>query len=329
MRSPLGAALLLVAIVCGVYGPTLGYAFVYEDWNDPIRFLQPPTWVTMTDDLPHRLVTRWTFGVSSLISPMEPWGYHLVSVAFHALNTVLLFVLARWVFGGLWAPWACAAFFAVHPLQVETVAYVSARADLVMTTGVLLALLASERERWGWMLAASVLAFGAKESGIVAAPLAFLWACVRWKDIPLWLATVIIGGGALAAIAIAFHYGIAGFDLSYTALETAKVWRTLGQVFVPIGFSIDHDTRAWSGLVTGFALVSMIVAGFLALTSSRPWAFGVLFVLVALAPRLLLPLTEGLHEHHFAVPMIGIALAVVGTAQKGLRDGFSETLPQA
>lgn len=323
MRQTLGTALLLIALVCGLYGPALGYGFAYEDLNDPVRFLEPPSWVTMTDDWQHRIVTRWTFGVSSLISPVEPFGYHLVSILFHALNTVLLLLLARLVFGGVWWPFVGAAFFAVHPLQTEAVAYISARADLVMTTGVLLALLAAERERWGWMLVAAAATFFAKESGLVAAPLALLWACMRWKPVPLWLGALVMGGGLLGAIVLVGHYGVAGFDLVYTAQETAKVWRLLGAVLLPVGLSIDHAPipQVWAFV----GLVAMTWAACWAAWSSRPWAFGLLFVLIALAPRLLIPLVEGLHEHHFYLPMVAVAIAIVGTLQKGLDDGFSET----
>ena len=322
MRASL-VAVLLALIVMALYWPTLWYEFSYEDLNDPVRFLEPPSWVTMTDDWQHRIVTRWTFGVSSLISPVEPFGYHLVSILFHALNTVLLLLLARLVFGGVWWPFVGAAFFAVHPLQTEAVAYISARADLVMTTCVLLALIAAERERWGWMLVASAVACFAKESGLVAAPVALLWACARWKPVPLWLGALVIGGGGLGAIVVVGHYGVAGFDLAYTARETAKVWQMLGAVALPVGLSIDHAPMPMVWAYVG--LVAMVWAGCWACVSSRPWAFGLLFVLIALAPRLLIPLVEGLHEHHFYGPMAGIAIAIVGTLQKGLDDGFSET----
>lgn len=325
MRIPYGQALLLIALVCVLYASTLSYGFVYEDLNDTGVFLAPPTWGALVNDLPHRLVTRWTFALSGLISPVEPWGYHLISILFHALNTVLLFALARMVWEGAWLPFVCALLFAVHPLQVESVAYISARADLVMTACVLCALIASERERWGWMLVWSVMAISAKESGIVAAPLALLWACVRWKPVPIWLMSVVGGGAFLGAGVLAWHYGLSGLSLSYTALENAKLWHLLSRVVVPVGLSIDHDYAWWTQGYQWIALAVTGLVGFYALLSTRPWSFGVLFVLVALAPRLLFPLVEGLHEHHMYLPMIGVVFALIGSTQRGQTDGFSET----
>lgn len=311
------SALLLVVV--GLYWPTLGYSWVFEDLNDVERFLAPPTWAGMFHR-PNRILTTWTFGLSGLLSPMEPWGYHLVSVALHALNTVLLFAFCR-MFWAVWPAFVCAALFAVHPIQTESVAYVSARADLVMTTFVLLALMAAERQRWSLLLLACLCAIGAKESGIVAAPLALLWAFGRWKAVPVWLFLSLLIAGLCGASALFRFYHLSGVDLTYTAQETAKLWHLLGKVIVPIGLSIEHDYSQWPAawpMVTLIGTVGLLCA---ALVSSRRWSFGVLFVLIALAPRLLIPLVEGLHEHHLTLPMVGIVLAVVGTFQK---DSYGE-----
>lgn len=326
MRLTYGAALLLIAIVVGLYWPALGYGWAYEDLNDPTRFLATPTLAGMFDR-PNRIVTTWSFGLSWRISPVEPFGYHLISILIHALNTVLLFWLGRVIWAGVWLPFVCALVFAVHPLQTESVAYISARADLLMTTGVLLAVIAAERERWGWMLVACLFAVGAKESGIVAVPMALMWAIGR-RQVPVWLFVSALVLGLVGASAMFRFYDLSGFDLTYTAQETAKLWHLLGKVVIPIGLSIDHDYGQWPAAWPMVTLIGTVALGCLALTSPRQWSFGVLFVLVALSPRLLIPLVEGLHEHHLYLPLLGIALALVGSFAKG-SDGISETLPQA
>lgn len=311
MRPAYRAALLLIGIVVALYAPTLGYGFVYEDLNDIERFLAPPTWAGMFDR-PNRILTAWTFALSGLISPMEPFGYHLISILIHALNTVLLFALGRMIWAGVWFPFVCALLFAVHPLQTESVAYISARADLLMTTGVLLALMAAERERWGWMLAACLFAVLAKESGVVAVPLALMWAIGR-RNVPVWLFMSAILVAGIATSAMFTFYDLSGFSLPYTAQETAKLWHLMGKVLIPVGLSIDHDYSQWPAAWPMVTLVGTVALGCLALTSPRQWSFGVLFVLVALAPRLLIPLVEGLHEHHLYLPLIGVCLAGVGS----------------
>jgi Flp pilus assembly protein TadD len=62
---------------------------------------------------------------------LNPGPHHLVNLALHALNTVLLFLVLRRITGALWPSGFVAALFAVHPLHVESVAWVAERKDLL------------------------------------------------------------------------------------------------------------------------------------------------------------------------------------------------------
>lgn len=72
-------------------------------------------------------------------------AHHMVSVGFHALNAVLLFLLLRALTGSLWRSAAVAALFAWHPIQVESVAWVTERKNLLSTCFFFLTLLAYVR----------------------------------------------------------------------------------------------------------------------------------------------------------------------------------------
>ena len=94
-----------------------------------------------------------------------PFSYHLANVLLHGLNAVLVWTALRWlgVPGGWWA----AALFAVHPVEVESVAWITERKNVLsglFFLGALLAWLRGEgiggrRAPWGYPLAA--LAFAA------------------------------------------------------------------------------------------------------------------------------------------------------------------------
>jgi tetratricopeptide (TPR) repeat protein len=70
---------------------------------------------------------------------------HLISVGFHIANTLLLFVLLRRMTGALWRSALVAALFALHPLHVESVAWISERKDVLSAFFFLLTLWAYVR----------------------------------------------------------------------------------------------------------------------------------------------------------------------------------------
>ena len=75
----------------------------------------------------------------------NPAGHHLTNVLLHTANTVLLFLLLRRMTGSLWRSGFAAALFALHPLHVETVAWVSERKGLLSMLFWLLTLYAYTR----------------------------------------------------------------------------------------------------------------------------------------------------------------------------------------
>jgi Flp pilus assembly protein TadD len=103
---------------------TLRQAFVAP----PIVHWVPVAWVSHNLDF-----TIWG---------RDAGGHHLTSVALHAANAALLFLALAGLTGSLWPSATVAALFAVHPLRVESVAWISDRPDLLMGLFALLAVLA-------------------------------------------------------------------------------------------------------------------------------------------------------------------------------------------
>lgn len=62
---------------------------------------------------------------------LNPRGHHVVNVAFHAANSILLFILLSFMTGAVWRSALVAAFFAIHPLHVESVAWCAERKDVL------------------------------------------------------------------------------------------------------------------------------------------------------------------------------------------------------
>ena len=304
-------------LTAALYAPVFGYGFIYEDRNDVARSLAAPNWSqALTDAMerPARSLTGLSFAVNqTLFGAMNPLGFHLGSLVLHLVNGLLVYALALPVMGA-WAAVFALGVFLLHPMQVEAVAYVSARADLVSTTGVLLALLAASR---GWRVAAVLacaLAVAGKESAVVAWALVPLWAAWTRAPFPLkrWCAVGgVLGGIAYAAILRDITEFSIQPSMALAGEQLAVIFRLLALVAVPWGFTIDHDWASIAWFSPG-ALVGALGLTFWAVTEGwahRHWlALAWLWTLIALSPRLVVPLYEGLHEHHVYPVLFGWCL---------------------
>jgi protein O-mannosyl-transferase len=114
-------------VQAGLTWEGIGWAFASLD----IGLWHPLAWIS------HMLDCQW-FG-------LHPGRHHLTSVLWHAANTVLLLVVLRGMTGALWRSAVVAALFALHPLHVESVAWVAERKDVLSTFFVLLMLWAYHR----------------------------------------------------------------------------------------------------------------------------------------------------------------------------------------
>ena len=91
------------------------------------NYLHPLTWLS-------HILDCQLFG-------LKPWGHHLTSVLLHTANAVLVFLVFRRLTGATWRSLCLAALFGLHPLRVESVAWVAERKDVLSTFFGLLALL--------------------------------------------------------------------------------------------------------------------------------------------------------------------------------------------
>jgi protein O-mannosyl-transferase len=73
---------------------------------------------------------------------LNPWGHHLTNILLHGTNTALVFLLLCGLTGAVWRSLAVAALFGLHPLHVESVAWVAERKDVLSTFFELLCLMA-------------------------------------------------------------------------------------------------------------------------------------------------------------------------------------------
>lgn len=112
-------------------------------------------WMFTATVLGHYIPLTWmSFGLNYVLGGMNPWGYHLLNLFLHGANAVLCYLVARRLFAARiegasresWGLTAGAAFaalvFGVHPLRVESVAWITERRDVLCGFFFLLAVLA-------------------------------------------------------------------------------------------------------------------------------------------------------------------------------------------
>jgi tetratricopeptide (TPR) repeat protein len=155
MRSRLTSMLVclgLFALTAAAFAGVLGNDFV--NYDDHLYVTQNPQvqgglswdgvrWAFTTMHAANWHPLCWlSLQLDAQFYGLRPWGFHLTSLLLHGANAVLLFLTLRRMTGAIGRSAFVAAFFAVHPLHVESVAWVAERKDVLNTFFGLLALLA-------------------------------------------------------------------------------------------------------------------------------------------------------------------------------------------
>jgi Flp pilus assembly protein TadD len=301
----------LVAVV--LYARTFGFGWVYDDQLDVVRntYVQSFSYLTQIfsstvwagsgmETYLYRPLALVTYQLNYAISGLEPWSYHVVNVALHALATVLVLRLGR-----LWglSPVAAglgALIFAVHPVHVEVVAAVFGRKDLLAAVCVLWMLLSHRTAlaRGGWRLLLPVFAYAgamlSKEVGVIALVLV---AAQDWFLEPAGQRGALLQSRRLGLLYLSYL-----LTLSAYLIVRATVVGGLG---IPETFFVDNPlvTAPWSTRVlTALAVVGRGVAVLIApVTLSPDYSYNVI------------PLAESLLDGR-VLATIALLLASVGAA---------------
>lgn len=139
-------ALILLLLALGtlaLYWPVRTHDFIWLDDPDYVTenaFVKMGlSWESITWAFTHTFASNWhpltwmSHMLDWQLFGANPGGHHLMSVAFHAANTVLLVLFLNAATGAFWRPVIVAALFAWHPTHVESVAWVSERKDVLST----------------------------------------------------------------------------------------------------------------------------------------------------------------------------------------------------
>jgi tetratricopeptide (TPR) repeat protein len=306
-------ATLIVLLTLIAYIPAMRGGFIWDDdtliTNNPMikandglyRF-----WFT-TESMDYWPLTSTVWRQEWRLWGNRATGYHVVNVLLHAVNAVLVWIiLCRLKIPGAWLT---GLVFALHPVNVATVAWISEQKNtlsmLFYLTAILLYLRFDEEGGWRWYgfsLAAFLLALLSK-TAVVMLPVVVL-GCVWWRrgriraqdfrrSVPFFVLSLILG---LVTIWFQYHQAVqeqlvqSGGAFSRVAVVGWVPWFYLYKAFLPFQLSMIYpqwmvDASRWVSYLPG-----MLLAGVFTLfwwkrqTWGRPFLFGLGYFVVTLFP---------------------------------------------
>lgn len=348
-RLALLIAVLLVILTVAAYWPVLRCGFI-ESFDDNVYVTANPhisggvtadsakwafttfhtgnwhplTWISLALD-------RQAYGVA-------PKGYHLTNILLHVLNTLLVFFVLRRMTGATWKGGLVAALFAVHPLHVESVAWIAERKDVLSTflwlTTMYFYAVYAQRPRFS----ANLAVLGAFALGLMAKPMLVTlpvvlllmdyWPLDRWslRWRLLWekLPLIVMSAASCVTTVIAQRAGenvvnlhevplwprIANALTSYVAYVWKMLWPSRLSVFYerpPDGLPL------WQPIVAGI-LIAAITGAVIARGRSRKYLpVGWLWYLITLVPVIGLAQvgSQAMADRYTYVPLLGLFVMIV------------------
>lgn len=355
-----GVALLvvgsLIILVSAIYGQVRGHQFIDFDDSQYVsqnqHVLGGLTWSAITWAFTRAHAGYWipltwmSHMLDVQLFGRDAGAHLLVNAALHAVNSALLFLILRSMTGARWRSAAVAALFAVHPLHVESVAWISERKDTLSTFFFLLCILAYARyvlrnSRAAYWLSVIALALGLlAKPMLVTTPLVLLlldlWPFDRFRrlsysrllveKIPFALAAV----GAVVAALLTQHEAMASTKTIAPLIRLAHIPIAyvgyLGKTFWPARLSIIYPFPATVSVRVAIVcaiLIAAVTAAAIALRHSHPWLFvGWCWFIITLIPVIGIVQVglQSIADRFTYIPHIGLFIAIMWTAAELVPD---------
>lgn len=350
-RGLLGASLVVIVLL--LYAPVIHHGFL-QLWDDDAYVTDNPhvrSGLTLTN-------IRWAFTsfeqsnwhpvawlshmVDCQLFGLNPGPQHAVNLLLHAANVFLVFWLLQRATGAVWRSFFVAGLFAVHPLNVETVAWIAQRKSLLSVFFSMLTIAAygwyaqrTDWKRYALLVGAFALALMAKPMAVTL-PLHLLlfdfWPLRRWEQLPLlqrWarlttekLPLFALSAGSSVLTETAQNSGGSVMQLSLlpasARIENALISYVtyIGKILWPARLATYYPiqlTPHAGDAIASAAILIAITAAVVYLRKLPYLAVGWFFYLIAMVPVIGIVQVgfQGMADRYTYVPAIGLLIALV------------------
>ncbi len=340
-KEQIKVLLLLALVGFLIYADSLKNNFVFDDGHlilrnsfvrsfcfIPYYFKGFLTSVT-TKCMGIRPLVMISFNINYLFSDYNSLGYRLLNIFLHILNAYLLYLIISQLFLGGKRKVAIfsSLIFLTHPINVETVTYISSRSDLLLASFVLLSfyyyLLWTETRRKRSLFLSSlfcIFAFLTKETAISFPMFLILWTFLRDENSTVREKI----RGLLPFLLLTFIYLVfrdlvysqivpstGGKKLWLNILTQAKVAFFYLRLFLyPDKLSIDHQNlRMTNPYAIQYLSFLLLIYALLIFWNSKKWRevkIWLFWYLIFLLPKFIVTLNFPAMEHHFYLPSLGL-----------------------
>ena len=288
-RKVVAGAILIAAAVLIFYNPVLKAGFL-EIWDDGEYVVRNPVlesveglrriWLDPGATPQYYPMVHTTFWIEHSLWDLNPKYYHATNIFLHALNALLLWLLLAML--GVRGSWMAAAIFAVHPIHVESVAWITERKNTLSAFFYLSAFLSfasfyrldsdEKKDRGerppashrlyalGFVFFCLALLSKTVTATLPAALLVVLWwkrGVLSRKDIVYTLPLFLIGGvmGLVTSFLEKTHVGAGGADFDFSFLERLLIagralWFYIAKILWPVPLTFFYprwqiNTSEW------------------------------------------------------------------------------------
>jgi tetratricopeptide (TPR) repeat protein len=362
----IASLVLLIILPFLIYSNSLPNGFVFDD----LPLISENPTITSLKNIPYLLGVKGggasyrplrsiSYAIDYYFWGLNPVGYHLSNILFHIVTSLLVFGIVFHLMGSYWCAVSSALFFSLHPVQTDSVAYLSGRRDILCAlfylAGFYFFLRYREDRRLKYLLLtffSYILSLASKEMGATLPLLLFIYDFVEvtsgekgiWRSFkevwsryyPLYLPVFLVGVW-FAYYKVFINYPSTRHE--YYGGSIATNFLTVGKILIyylklillPVVLNADYSFNAFplsKGILeTGTIFSFVILTGIFylivkLLAREKAIAFGLLWFFVTVLPVCqIFPHHELLAEHYLYLPMVGMSL-IIGHAIGEVPKGY-------